>query len=207
MVLQVLGNLYGLLSSGRNFSKAMNIIVLKLEYKNTPYDPKFFCEWINRLPILVVFRSDGSCWCGPPTMLSELDALVKALEESKYKVKDCTNEPFLSINVSCDKDGNYYLDQNRAIEGVVKATKLGGAKIQKLRYPLDGKSMSKEDNPKDDTEVRLVAKTKFKAIIGMLSYIAGQNVLSKFCNNPGRRHIIFLNHLVKYCEYSKNDRL
>ena len=80
-------------------------------------------------------------------------------------------------------------------------------KDPKTTSSTDGKSMSKEDNPKDDTEVRLVAKTKFKAIIGMLSYIAGQNVLSKFCNNPGRRHIIFLNHLVKYCEYSKNDRL
>ena len=47
----------------------------------------------------------------------------------------------------------------------------------------------------------------------MLSYIAGHtkpdiagvlNVLSRYCNNSGRRHIIFLNHLVKY---SKDDRL
>ena len=42
MVLQVLGNLYGLPSSGRNFSKAVDVIVLKLGDKNTPYDPKFF---------------------------------------------------------------------------------------------------------------------------------------------------------------------
>ena len=32
---------------GRNFSKAVNAIVLKLGYKNTPYDPKFFCKWIG----------------------------------------------------------------------------------------------------------------------------------------------------------------
>ena len=47
MVLLVLGNLYGLPSSGRNFSKAVDAIVLKLGYKNTPYDPKFFCKWIG----------------------------------------------------------------------------------------------------------------------------------------------------------------
>ena len=52
-----------------------------------------------------------------------------------------------------DKDVNYYLDQKRAIEGVIKAAKLSGAKIQKLPYPLDGKSLSKEDNAKDDSEV------------------------------------------------------
>ena len=28
-----------------------------------------------------------------------------------------------------DKDGNYYLDQKRAIEGVIKAAKLSGAKM------------------------------------------------------------------------------
>ena len=50
----------------------------------------------------------------------------------------------------------------------------------------------------------------------MLSYIMGHtkpdiayalNVLSRYCNNPGRRHVEFLLCLVKYCEYSKDDRL
>ena len=99
--------------------------------------------------------------------------LVQAFEGSKYKVKDCTNEPFVGINVTTDKEGNYYLYQKRAIEGVIKAAKLSGAKTQKLPYPVDGKSLSKEDNAKDDVEVREVAKTPFRALIGMLSYIAG----------------------------------
>ena len=63
-------------------------------------------------------------------MLSKWDVLG-----SRYKVKDCTNEPFVGITVTFDKDDNYYLDQKRAIEGVVKAAKLSGAKIQKLPYP------------------------------------------------------------------------
>ena len=77
IVLQVLGNLYGLPSSGRNLSKAVDVIVLKLGYKNTPYDP-------DGMPILVMFHSDDFRWCGPPNMLSEWDALVKAFEGSRY---------------------------------------------------------------------------------------------------------------------------
>ena len=79
---------------------------------------------------------------------------VKAFEGSKYKVEDCTNEPFVGINVTTDEEGNYYLDQKRAIKGVIKAARLSGAKIHILPYPLDGKSLSKEDNnAKDDAEL------------------------------------------------------
>ena len=49
---------------------------------------------------------------------------VKAFEGSKYKVKDRPNEPFVGINVTNDKEGNYYLDQKRAIEGLIKGGKI-----------------------------------------------------------------------------------
>ena len=61
-----------------------------------------------------------------------------------------------------------------------------------------------------------MAKIPYRALVGMLSYIMGHskldiayslNVLSRYCNNPRRRHVEFLLCLVKYCEYSKDDRL
>ena len=61
-----------------------------------------------------------------------------------------------------------------------------------------------------------MAKVPYRALVGMLSYIMGHtkpdiayalNVLSRYCNNPGRRYVEFLLCLVKYCEYSKDDRL
>ena len=218
MILQVLGNLYGLPSSGRNFSKAVDVIVLSMGYMNTPYDPKFFVKWFDGMPMLLMFHSDDFRWCGPRNMLHEWHALVLKFEEAKYKVKDCTKEPFVGINVTSDDKGNYYLDQKKAIEGAVKAAKLklGGTKPERLPYPLTGASLSKEDNAKDDEEAKESAKTPYRTLVGILSYIAGhtkpdiqyaQNVLSRYCNNPGRRHVEFLNCLIKYCEYSKNDRL
>ena len=78
MILQVLGNLYGLPSSGRNFSNAVDLIVAKCGYKSTPYDPKFFCKLIDGMPILVMFHSDDFRWSGPPHLLAEWDSLVAA---------------------------------------------------------------------------------------------------------------------------------
>ena len=76
--------------------------------------------------------------------------------------------------------------------------------------------MSKADNAKTEVESNEMAKVPYRALVGMLSYIMGHtkpeiayalNVLSRYCNNPGRRHVEFLLCLVKYCEYSKDDRL
>ena len=41
----------------------------------------------------------------------------------------------------------------------------------------------------------------------MIVIMYALNVLSRYGNNPGPRHIEFLKHLLKYCKYSKMDRL
>ena len=89
MIRQVLGNLYGLPSSGRNFSKAVDPIVTSLGYKSTPLDPKFSCKWIVGRPILLMFHSDDFRWCGPSNMIAEWDTLVASFEAARYKAKDC----------------------------------------------------------------------------------------------------------------------
>ena len=71
-------------------------------------------------------------------MLAEWDSLVAAFEASRYKVKDCTKELSVGINVISDEKGNFYLDQKKLIESAVKAAKVSGANVQKLPYPLEG---------------------------------------------------------------------
>ena len=135
------------------------------------------------------------------TAETEWDTLVAAFEASRYKVKDCTKESFVGINVTSDEKDNFYLDQKKFIESAVKAAKVSGAKVQKLPYPLDGPSLSKADNAKTEAEANDMAKIPYRAIVGMLSYIMGHttpdiayalNVLSRYCSNPGRRHVEFL---------------
>ena len=89
--------------------------------------------------------------------------------------------------------------------------------MQKLPYPLDGPSLANADNAKDAAEAaECASQVQYRQLIGMLSYIMGHtrpdiayalNVLSRYLNNPGRRHNEFLLCLVKYCEYSKDNRL
>ena len=85
---------------------------------------------------------------------------------------------------------------------------MSGAKVQN---PLNGPSLSKADNAKTEAQANDMAKVPCRAIVGMLIYIMGHtkldiaytlNVLSRYSNNPGRRHVEFLLCLVKYCEYS-----
>ena len=126
------------------------------------------------------------------------------------------------MNGTCDTQGNYYPDQKDKIEGLVKAARVTGAKVQKLPYPLDGPSLSNTDNAmqtthKDAAEAaECASRVQYRQLIGMLSYIMGHtrpdiayalNVLSRYCNNTGRRNNEFLLCLVKYCEYSKDNRL
>ena len=68
-------------------------------------------------------------------LLAEWDILVAAFEAARYKVEDCTKEPFVGIDVTSDTQGNYYLDRKDKIEGLVKAARVTGAKVQKLPYP------------------------------------------------------------------------
>ena len=146
---------------------------------------------------MVIFHSDDFRWCGPPHLFSEWDTLVAAFEASRYKVKDCTKEPFVGINVTSDEKGNFYLDQRKLIESAVKAAKVSGAKVQKLPYPLDDPSLSKADNAKTEAEANDMAKIPYRAIVGMLSYITEfvhvyiritVHMLRMFCTNR-RCHI------------------
>ena len=106
-------------------------------------------------------------------MLAEWDSLVAAFEASRYKVKDCTKKPFVGINITSDKKGNFYLDQKKFVESAVKAAKASGAKVQKLPYPLDGPSLSKADTAKTEAEANDMEKIPYRALVGMLSYIMG----------------------------------
>ena len=105
-------------------------------------------------------------------MLAEWNSLVAAFEASRYKVKDCTKEPFVGINVTSDEKGNFYLDQKKLIESAVKAAKVSGAKVQKLPYPLDGPSLSKADNAKTEAEANNIQSTSGDAELYHRTYKA-----------------------------------
>ena len=213
--IQAVGNLYGFPPAGQNFSIEFDKCVKEMGYMNTPWDLKLFYKWINNKPLFVIAHSDDFRWFGSESVLCEWDYLVKNFNKHKYTVTDCTDKEFVGINITHDSNFNYYMDQTRMITEIIKEAKLTGAKDERLPYPMGNDPISKADIATDDQKLEC-SKYPYRRVVGQLMYgmvhtmigiMYALNVLSRYGNNPGPRHIEFLKHLLKYCKYSKMDRL
>lgn len=62
-------NIYRLLFSCWNFSKAEDAIIFQLGNYNTPHDSRFFYTWIDGMPIPVILNIDDFKWFKPRSSL------------------------------------------------------------------------------------------------------------------------------------------
>jgi hypothetical protein len=130
-------------------------------------------------------------------------------------VTDATEKEFLGIRISHDEDFNYYMDQSRMIDAIVKEANMDGAPDAKLPYSLDGPALSKADCATDDQKSdcsmypysKIVGQLLYGMVLTMVTIMYALNVLSRYGNNPGPRHIEHLKHLVRYAKHSKDDHL
>jgi hypothetical protein len=213
--IQAVGNLYGFPPAGQNFSKEFDKVIHECGYRSTPYDHKFFYKWIQGKPLLIIAHSDDFRWFGPAELLSEWDLLCATFNAHKYKVTDCTDKEFVGIKIQCDAELNYYADQSRMVEEITKEMNLTGARDEHLPYPTDGLSLSKLDNSTEDNKAecdrfpyrRVVGQLMYGMVHTMVCIMYALNVLSRYCNSPGPRHIAHLLHLLKYVKYARLDRL
>ena len=213
--IQAVGNLYGFPPAGQNFSKEFDKVIHECGYRSTPYDHKFFYKWLQGKPLLIIAHSDDFRWFGPAELLSEWDLLCNTFNAHKYKVTDCTDKEFVGIKIQCDAEFNYYADQSRMVEEITKEMNLTGARDEHLPYPMDGPNLSKMDNSTEDNKAEC-DKFPYRRVVGQLMYgmvhtmvciMYALNVLSRYRNSPGPRHIAHLLHLLKYVKYAKQDRL
>jgi hypothetical protein len=215
MCIRAVGNLYGFPPAGQNFSKEFDKCLRECNYENTPWDPKFFYKWIKGKPIIVIAHSDDFRWFGPDDLISEWDLLVATFNRHKYEVTDATSKEFVGIHIYHDEDFNYYMDQTRMINSIVEEANITGARDEKLPYPMLGPALSKADCPTDEQKIKC-SKYPYRKVVGQLMYgmvhtmvtiMYALNILSRYGNNPGPRHIEFLQHLLRYVKYAKADRL
>lgn len=215
MCIQAIGNLYGFPPAGQNFSIEFDKCVKECGFKNTPWDLKFFIKWKNDRPILLIAHSDDFRVFCDKRDLSEWDDLVKNFEKHKYKVTDCSDKEFVGIRITRDEEYNYFMDQHRMIDDILKELNVTGSKGEKIPYPMDQPNISKNDNASVSEQEECKAYP-YRRVIGQLMYgmvhtmvtiMYALNVLSRYSNNPGPRHIAFIKHLVRFVKYSKKDRL
>ena len=215
MCIQAVGNCYGFPTSGQRFSKALDRILFLCGYHHTPWDQKFFYKWIGDDILILVAHSDDFRWFGLTKHLIEWDVLLKTFNEHKYNVTDCTEKEFVGIRITYDENFNYFMDQSRMIEEILEGNGMKNTKEESLPYPLDKLSLSRKDNA-TPLELKECKKFPYRRVVGQLMYtmvhtlvtiMYALNVLSRYGNNPGPRHIEFAKHLLRYVKYSKADRL
>ena len=127
--------------------------------------------------------------------------------------KICTKNDVINFcRVRC-KSGT--MPPTRMNTEIIKEAKLTGAKDERLPYPIGHDPISKADSATEEQKPEC-SKYPYSRVVGQLMYgmvhtmigiMYALNVLSRYGNNPGPRHIEFLKHLLKYCKYSKMDRL
>ena len=215
MCMEALGNLYGFPPAGQNFSKEFDKCVTECGFKNTPWDLKFFFKWKNNRPILLIAHSDDFRVFCDKRDLSEWDALIINFNKHKYKVTDCSDKEFVGIRITRDEEYNYFMDQHRMIDDILKELNVTGAKGERLPYPMDLPKISRLDNASPSEQEncklypyrRVVGQLMYGMVHTMVTIMYALNVLSRYNNNPGPRHIQYLKHLVRFVKYSKKDRL
>ena len=128
---------------------------------------------------------------------------------------DCSDKEFVGIRITGDDDYTYYMDQHRMIDDILKELNVTGAKAERLPYPMDLPKISRLDNY-SVSEQDICRQYPYRRVVGQLMYgmvhtmvtiMYALNVLSRYSNNPGPRHIQYLKHLVRFLKYSKKDRL
>ena len=129
---------------------------------------------------------------------------------------DATNKEFVGIHIYHDEHFNYYMDQERMIASIIKEANISGDRDEHIPAPMEGLALSKADCPKTEEEKRECQKYPYRRVVGQLMYgivhtmvpiMYALNVLTRYGTNPGPRHIAFLKHLLRYCKYTKRDRL
>ena len=149
--------------------------------------------------------------------MSEWTHLVDNFEKHKYEVTDVTDNEFVGIKITVDENYNYYMDQTRMIDEILNEVHMENEKdeITPYPYPHAAESLSKADNATEQNEAEF-KKFPYRRIIGQLMYgmvhtmvtiMYPLNVLSRYGNNPGPRHILFCKHLLRYVRTTKMDRL
>ena len=217
--IQAIGNLYGFPPAGQNFSIEFDKCLTECGYKNTPWDLKLFFKWTpSGIPMIIIAHSDDFRWFGPEDHIHEWDHVVKTFNKHGYEVTDASDKEFVGIRIQADENFNYYMDQHRMIDLIINEANISGARDEHLPYPTDAQqpALSKLDCPTNDADRAICQKYPYRRVVGQLMYgmvhtmvciLYALNILSRYGNNPGTRHILFLKHLLRYVKYSKQDRL
>jgi hypothetical protein len=141
--------------------------------------------------------------------LSTEKGKMEAKEElaRSYELKDLGTAKFiLGMKIERDEKGDIRLSQRAYCERVLERFKMSDTKPRSTPLPA-GLLLSIEDSPKTKEEVDDMKKIPYRQALGSLMWLQVAtrpdlsytvNLLSRFANNPGRKHWEALKHTLAY---------
>ena len=156
---------------------------------------------------------------------TEWDLLLEALKKNGYEIENRDGHKFVGVQVNQTSDGGYTMNQKEAIEKVLEEVHMMGAEEERMPYPSvqqQPESLSKQDNLQNvqhcisPAEIKECKDFPYRSCVGGLLYIMIHtgiqimfilNVLSRYCNDPGPRHIFFMKHLLAYMKGIRFDEI
>jgi hypothetical protein len=225
MVYMVHGNLYGLSTAGNTFSISFDECVAEAGFISSPWDPKCFWKWHHDdgVPTLLMAHSDDFRCFYSESHKDEYDKLNTILISRGYKIKITTDKPFVGIEITRDEHGNYYMSQSFFKKQIINLAGLGNVTTpaqlphvcnQPPLTQLDG--LSYVQSALSAQEVADVKAFPYRTLVGSLQYVQvhtgiptmySVNVLSRYCNDHGPRHITALKQVILYLIGTVDDRI
>ena len=202
-VCRLIKAIYGLKQSSRVWNEKLDAALKSFGLKRCDYDPcVYFCRKYDEI-IIVTAHVDDLLIFGSNQQL--IDSMKKRLS-STFRMKELGKvSQYLGIRVT-QTENSISLDQSHYINEILE--RFGMVDAKPMPTPMNvSEKLTNDLSPKDDNEKAEMAQIPYREAVGCLNYIAQStrpdivfavNQLSRFNNNPGRKHWQAVKHLLRY---------
>lgn len=208
---KLLRAIYGLKQASRVWNLTINDVLLNLGLKRSIMDQCIYSMMKNDQPIIVALYVDDILII--TSLKNEEERIVKMLNEH-FKMKDLGEATsVLGVKINRNrKFGTISISQERYINDMLE--RFGLSECKPVNTPIDvNQKISSEMSPTSEEEVEEMGKIPYRECIGSLLFAAqisrpdisyGVNLLSRFCEKPGKGHWIAVKRILRYLKGSKS---
>lgn len=206
--------LYGLKQSSRIWNLQLDEALREFGLQRSEIDPcLYFKKEGGRMMFVTIYVDDFLLFTNDQALKKKL----KAFLNSRFKMKDLGEAKLcLGLRITRDrKNGKLWLDQKQYLKDVLERFSM--ANCNSVSTPADPSAkLDKTMCPSDPEEVREMQTVPYKEAVGSLMYAAyatrpdiafAVNTVSKFSNNPGRRHWEAVKRIIRYLKGTMDHRL
>lgn len=206
--------IYGLKQSGRAWYKRLNKFLLCIGFKNNEVNPcVYVCENQDIRTVIVIYVDDLLIACANKNNL----LTIKRQLSAEFKMKDMGPVKHI-LGISVERDGpvgTITIMQKQYINDVISRFNMKDA--NSVSTPLEvGIKLTKEMEPKTETEKENMKDKPYRELVGSLVYLANStrpdiayasSELSRYCANPGSQHWKAAKRVIRYLKGTSDYKI